>query len=107
MASPTATTDYDEAILWRPDYVKAYNYRGAAYADLGQYTEAISDYDEAIRLRPDLPEAYSIRGLSYTQLGRYAEAIADLETALKLAQAAGNDDLAASIEEALKVVRNP
>jgi tetratricopeptide (TPR) repeat protein len=32
--------------------VKAFNDRGFAYADLGEYQKAINDYDQAIALDP-------------------------------------------------------
>ena len=102
-----AIVAFDKAIRLRPDDADAYNNRGNAYVFLGRYEKAIADYDEAIRLQPDLADAYYNRGVAYAQLGKPAEAISDLETALELAQAAGNDDLAASIEETLKAVRDP
>ena len=102
-----AIVDYDEAIRLQPDLAYAYNNRGAAYADLGRYAEAIVDYDEAIQLQPDLADAYNNRGNAYYGLGQYEKAITDLETALELAQAAGNDGLAATIEETLEAVRPP
>ena len=85
----------------------SYFSQGNEHHERGQYEDAIADYDEAIRLRPDLPEAYFIRGVTHHTLGRKQKAISDLQTALELAQAAGNDDLAATIEETLEAVRNP
>ena len=69
--------------------------------------DAVADFNEAIRLQPGDVTAYFIRGASHADLGRYEKAIADLETALELAQAAGDDNLAAKIEETLEEVRNP
>ena len=102
-----AAADYDEAIRLRPDLAEAYNNRGVAHYELGRHEAAIADYDKAIRQSPDYIEAYHNRGSARAELGRYEEAAADWETALKLAQAAGNDHLAASIEEALETVKNP
>ena len=62
----------------------------------------LSDLDAAIRLQPDNTFAFFFRGLSHAQLGRYAETITDLETAAELAQTAGDDDFAVTIEEALE-----
>jgi Flp pilus assembly protein TadD len=42
-----------QAIRLRPDYAVAFNDRGFAYLNKGEYDRAISDYNEAIRLKPD------------------------------------------------------
>jgi Flp pilus assembly protein TadD len=40
-----------------PDSVGAYNERGMAYYEKGDYDQAIVDYDQAIRLKADFEEA--------------------------------------------------
>ena len=65
----TAIEDYDEAIRLNPQYADAYNKRGIAYGDLGQYERAIEDWDEAIRLDPQYGNAYYNRGIAYGYLG--------------------------------------
>ena len=80
--------------------------QGNEHYELGCYEEAAADYGEAIRLRPDYIEAYYNRGSARAELGRYEKASADLKTALELAQTAGNDGLAAKIEETLNTVKN-
>ena len=102
-----AIADYDEAIRLQPDDATAYNNRGKAHANLGWYEEAITDYDEAIRLQPDYATAYYNRGNAHADLGRHEKAITDLETAAELAQAAGDDDLAATIEESARSSQKP
>jgi tetratricopeptide (TPR) repeat protein len=53
----------------KPDYTHAYNNRGAAYGNLGQYQRAIEDCNEAIRLKPDYAWAYNNRGIAYLKQG--------------------------------------
>ena len=83
-ALETAIDAYDEAIRLKPDYTEAYNNRGIAKNNLGQYEEALADYDEAIRLKPDNTEAYDNRGIAKNNLGRHEEAIADHDEAVRL-----------------------
>jgi tetratricopeptide (TPR) repeat protein len=49
---------WDEAIWLDPNYEKAWNNKGNAFAALGKYDDAIKAYDEAIRLDPN----YAIPG---------------------------------------------
>ena len=64
--NPEKAIEYlNNAIKLKPDDALAYNNRGAAYAELGQYQRAIEDYNEAIRLRPEDALAYNNRGLAY------------------------------------------
>ena len=83
----------------KPDYAEAYNNRGVAKAELGQYTAAIKDYDKAIQLKPDYAEAYLNRGSSKALLNQTWAAKQDLQTALRLAENAGDESLKAQIEE--------
>ncbi len=62
----------------------AYNNRGNAYANLGEYRRAIQDYDQALRLDPGYAVAYYNRGLAYSDLGEYRRAIEDYDQALRL-----------------------
>lgn len=70
-------TDYTDAYI-------AYNNRGVAYDDLGQYQRAIEDYNKAIRLKPNNADAYYNRGLAYKELGQYPRAIRDFDQAIRL-----------------------
>lgn len=84
-ADPQKVIEYlNEAIKLNPGLAQAYNNRGNAYGDLGQYQQAIVDYNEAIRLKPDYANAYSNRGIAYDGLGEYQLAIEDLNEAIRL-----------------------
>ena len=49
----------------KDDKFKAFNDRGFAYADLGEYQKAINDYDQAIALDPDDAISFGNRGVAY------------------------------------------
>ena len=68
---------YDRAIHLKPDFAEAFNNRGNAKADSGQYAAAIADYDEAIHLKPGFATAFNNRGASKAVLKQYGDAIAD------------------------------
>jgi tetratricopeptide (TPR) repeat protein len=68
-----------------PDYgYNTYYNRGATYAKLGKYKDAISDYSRAIRMNPDYIRAYSNRGATYAELGNYEDAISDYSRAIRI-----------------------
>jgi tetratricopeptide (TPR) repeat protein len=82
---PKKVIEYlSNAIKLNSDYVLAYNNRGNAYADLGQYQGAIENYNEAIRLQPYNAIAYNNRGNAYSGLGQYQRAIEDFNEAIRL-----------------------
>ena len=61
---PKKAIEYlSNAVRLQPYDAIAYNNRGIAYADLGDYQSAIEDYNQAIRLKPDYADAYNNRGL--------------------------------------------
>ena len=66
---------YKQAIQARPDYAEASYKKGAVYAELGRYEEAIESYKQAISDKPDYTEASYKLGTVYAELGRYEEAI--------------------------------
>lgn len=65
------------------DLAPAYNNRGYAYNNKGQYDRAIEDYNAAIKLKSDYALAFNNRGLSYQNKGDYNRAIADFDEALR------------------------
>ncbi len=66
------------------DLAWAYNNRGNAYRDLGEFRRAIEDYDQALQLDPGVAAAYSNRGIAYAELGELRRAIEDFDQALRL-----------------------
>ena len=95
-------SDYDTAIRLKPNDAKAYNSRGFAKGELGQYAAAISDFDKAIRLKPDFADAYINRGFAKAELGRTLAAKQDIRNSLRLAIKAGD---ATTITTAEKIMR--
>ena len=79
-----AIANYDQALQLKPDWAEAYNNRGLAYYNKGDYDDAIADYDQALQLKPDYAVAYNNRGLAYYYKGNYDRAIADYDQAIKL-----------------------
>lgn len=61
--------DFDKAIELSPRMAFAYFNKANVYAELGDYTSALTAYNKAIELKPDFGEAYYNRGYVYFQLG--------------------------------------
>jgi len=62
----------------------AFNNRGVAYDDKGQFDLAITDYNQAIRLEPNSADAFNNRGNAYNRKGQLDLAIADYNQAIRL-----------------------
>lgn len=71
------------ALKDEPKILSYYN-MGNAYADLGQYEEAIDAYRQAIKLNDKLSKPYNNLGLSYAALNKIEEAIPEFKEAIKL-----------------------
>jgi tetratricopeptide (TPR) repeat protein len=68
-----------------PDRVLiAYNNRGLAFKEKGQFDRALEDFDRAITLNPSEYEAYTNRGVVLKDMGQIDRAIKDLNTAIIL-----------------------
>ena len=63
---------------------EAYNNRGNAYRDKGEFDHAIQNYSKAIELKPDLAEAYFNRGIAYSDKDEFDQAIQDYTKAIGL-----------------------
>ena len=63
---------------------QAYNNRGLAFFEKGQYDLAISDFSLAIAIDPKNATAYSNRGDTYLIKGQYDEAIADFSKVIEI-----------------------
>ena len=75
-------TDATEAIRLQPSQA-AYNLRGSAYYDKGEYEIAISDFDDALKLGPPSGTIFHNRGNAWRGKHDYAKAIADYDMAIK------------------------
>jgi len=78
-----ALPDYNKTIKLNPTYPYAYNDRGAAYFELGDYALALSDFNYALSLKPTYLRPHLGRGLTLLKLGRRDEGMADLAHACK------------------------
>lgn len=84
-ADATKAIEYfNAAIKLEPTYANAYNSRGEAYSELGQYQLAIKDYSEAIKLKPDDFYYITNRAVAYNNLGMYQAAVDDYSKVLRL-----------------------
>jgi len=82
---PQKAIEYlDEAIKLKPNFAGAYNNRGNAYCDLGQYKRAIEDYNVAINLNPDFANAFLNRGNAYLSSGNKELGCSDAQKACDL-----------------------
>jgi Tfp pilus assembly protein PilF len=78
----------DQIALW-DDVLKknkvafAYNFRGLAYVDKGQYRVAMADYNSAIDLDMKFVEAFNNRANLYVKMERYSQALQDYSEALR------------------------
>jgi len=106
--------EYSKAIQLNPNDALAFIGRGAAFGFKGEYDHAIRDLEQAIRLDPRDPEAFNNRAFVHFRSGKFESAIADYDMALslnpksaealfgrgtarlKIADAAGNADIAAA-----------
>ena len=70
--------DAGEAIRLQPS-VAAYNLRGSAYYDKGEYDIAIADFNDALRIGPPSGIIFHNRGNAWRAKGDYAKAIADYD----------------------------
>ena len=71
-----------EVVRSRPNDPTAYNTRGAAYARVGRYSEALGDFNRALQLDPNYAPAYTNRALAYRQTNRNDQALADFSRAI-------------------------
>lgn len=82
-----AVEDLSAALLIDPEYTWAYEWRGYANTDAGNYADAIADFTDAIELAQagyDYQWAYANRANAHYNLGDYELAVADLDDAIAL-----------------------
>ena len=59
-----------DVIQRNPNDASAYNTRGAAYARVGRYGDAVNDFNKAIQVDPGNAPAYTNRALAFRQTNR-------------------------------------
>jgi tetratricopeptide (TPR) repeat protein len=64
----------------------AYESRGFAYCNKGDFKKALADFEQVVKMKPDDAFSYGARGSVYFEQGDYDKAIADYERALALTQ---------------------
>lgn len=62
----------------------AFNHRGNAYNNKGEYDKAITDHTYAIKLEPNYADAFCGRGFAYGNKGEYDQALADFNRSIEL-----------------------
>ena len=90
--SDTVLKYLTQAIRLNPEYMYAYDYRGALWSEKGNYDKAISDFSKAIELAPRYPTPYFGRGLAWDNKGNYDRAISDYNKAIELNPKVGELD---------------
>jgi tetratricopeptide (TPR) repeat protein len=75
--------DAGEAIRLQPS-LAAYNLRGSAYYDKGEYDIAIADFNDGLRIGPPSGIIFHNRGNAWRSKGEYARAIADYDQSIRL-----------------------
>ncbi|HKH33276.1 MAG TPA: tetratricopeptide repeat protein, partial [Beijerinckiaceae bacterium] len=59
-----------EVIQRNPNDPSAFNTRGAAYARLARYGDAINDFNKAVQIDPNYAPSYANRALAFRQTNR-------------------------------------
>ncbi len=81
-AAATNIDSLTEVIRRNPSSAEAYNTRGAAYARVGRFAEAVADFTEAAKLDPNSAAAYTNRALAERQMSQNEAARADFDRAI-------------------------
>ena len=77
-------TLWDDTVRKSPHKARSYDTRGIAYAQGGNFSQAISDYSKAIEIIPDFAEAYNNRGNAYCDKGDFVQAVSDYNRAIEI-----------------------
>jgi tetratricopeptide (TPR) repeat protein len=75
---------FSTAVAINPENAAAYNMRGHAYADMGDFELALDDYDEVVAQYPDYAWVYKDRGDAHLALGELSAALADYDQVIHL-----------------------
>jgi len=74
---------FSEAIRLNKEYAEAYNNRGVAFFQLGDFDQALRDFNEAARQMPDC-EVFNNRGVVRLRVRDFEGALDDFNSALRL-----------------------
>ncbi|MFK0734953.1 MAG: tetratricopeptide repeat protein, partial [Gloeotrichia echinulata HAB0833] len=97
-----AIEDYNQALKINPNDAQAYNNRGGARVNSGDFKGAIEDFNQALKINPNLAEAYKNRGVARYLSGDKQGAIADWQKAADLFQQQGRTQ---DYQNALEILR--
>ena len=78
-----AIAAFSKAVNRDTQFVQAYQLRGNAFKELGDYPAAVEDYTRVLALNPDA-YWFNRRGLTYEELKDFKKAVADYSRALEL-----------------------
>jgi len=76
--------NYTKAIELNPNSIWAYNNRGIAKSNQGQYYSAISDYNKCLEITPQCGEAYSGLSKTYFMLKDINKSLDYINTAIRI-----------------------
>lgn len=76
---------FSDKIAKDPDDPSAYNLRGSAYGEMGDFKRALNDFNKAIAVDPSYYQAFTNRAVVYFKLKKYQAAHQDFDKALALA----------------------
>jgi len=79
----TAILHFDKAIQFNPFDAESYNDKALAYAEIGNYDEALEWIERGIEANPDYATLYHNKGWVLAQTGRLIDAVAYYKKALK------------------------
>ena len=79
-----AIASFSEAIKLDPKSFPAYNNRGIAYCEKGNFDKAIADFSRVIEIDPKYGKAYNNRAVAYMMKGEKDKARQDVEKAQSL-----------------------
>ncbi len=78
-----AIADFDEALTIKPEYVKIYQAKTAAYIYSKQYQEALKCANKGLEIKPNDPELICKKGETLSKMKKYDEAIITLKLLLE------------------------
>lgn len=75
---------WNDVVKKYPTSIVAYNNRGSAKVNLGNYQSAIIDFNKLISMESHNPSNYNNRGVAYLKIFKYHLALADFQQSIKL-----------------------